>query len=76
MGVENEVIALRERIQKIEVECARLEERKAQAKERLKEAKARLKALGIDPAEAEETAKTLRASITERIEELEAQLGI
>lgn len=67
---------LRDRLQRIEIKRAQLEERKRIAEAQIRDAKATLKELGFKPKTAEAELEKMHDEIVDKIEELEELLGL
>jgi len=76
MSDVNTILNLKQRFQRIEIERAKLEERKTVAAEAVKKAKVKLKELGFTPATAEKEVERLYEACVVDIEDLEELLGI
>lgn len=72
----DEFVQLKQRLNRIEIESAKAEERKKQAQERVRTATARLKELGLSPKTAKADVERLYQECVAGIEELEELLGL
>lgn len=72
----DDIIDIKARWNKVQVELAKFDERRTAAKESLRKARAGLADLGVDPDDAHEEVERLARGIDKRLSELEIALGI